>query len=82
MIVTFVGGPLNGTHETREDVPQLVTVDGEGGPFVYELRQQSGGSTGNRPIEWQHSTYAPKGISMIEFFELSRAVPPPVHLFL
>ena len=28
MIVTFVGGPLHGTHEVREEVPHLIATLG------------------------------------------------------
>lgn len=78
MIVTYIGGPLHGTHKKTDDLPNRIWVDNpDGTKFLYELRQQGGSGVGNRPIIWTHATYGPVGISMTEFLELSRDIYPP-----
>ena len=81
MIVTFLGGPLHGTHGRRDDAPNRIAVASENGTqFTYELRQQTGDGVGNGPIVWSHTTYAPVGIPISEFFDLSQGVFPPMHM--
>lgn len=64
MIVTYIGGPLHGTHKKTDDVPNRIWADnGDGTKFLYEVRQQDGFGVGDRPISWAHTTYAPVGIS-------------------
>ncbi len=83
MIVTFIGGPWNGKHEKREEVPDRIWVDDPNsinGKFLYELRQQTGGGVSTSPIVWSHTIYAPVGVSIEEFFELSKQVPIPFDM--
>ena len=83
MIVTFVGGPWHGRHEQRDDVPNRIWADdpnSETGKFLYELRQQTGSGVSTNPIVWSHTIYAPVGISIEEFFQISKEVPIPFDL--
>ena len=81
MIVTYVGGPRHGQHERLDEVPnRKIEVDpATGEEFLYEIRQQSGGSAGNNPIVWSHTTYGPADMSTIDFLKLSREVIPPLN---
>lgn len=80
MIVSFVGGPLHGRHEYRQDVPDRIVVEDLEGRYVYEMRQQSGGAAVTDIIRWTHSTYALEGMPLDEFFRLSRDVYPPLSI--
>jgi hypothetical protein len=58
MNVTFIGGPLHGSHEEPDETPERLWVpDANGGQFLYARRLTNWEGVGNRNLIPQHFTY-------------------------